>query len=99
MIYLDLSNTVLQVNEKAQKFQPLPDFFLYNHPNLHWLTLGQYNYLPSNTCRDCPNLKWVQFIQEPGKIASPAFKGAHANAVAVVNGKTYGLWAYAQSLN
>ncbi len=99
MIYLDLSNTVLQVNEKAQKFQPLPDFFLYNHPNLQWLTLGQYNYLPSNTCRDCPNLKWVQFIQEPGKIASPAFKGAHANAVAVVNGKTYGLWAYAQSLN
>ena len=99
IIYLDLSNTVLQVNEKAQKFQPLPDFFLYNHPNLQWLTLGQYNYLPSNTCRDCPNLKWVQFIQEPEKIASPAFKGAHANAAAVVNGKIYGLWAYAQSLN
>ena len=99
IIYLDLSNTVLQVNDKAQKFQPLPDFFLYNHPNLQWLTLGQYNYIPSNTCRDCSNLKWVQFIQEPEKIASPAFKGTHANAVAVVNGKSFGLWSYAQSLN
>ena len=99
IIYLDLSNTVLQVNEKAQKFQPLPDFFLYNHQNLQWLTLGQYNYIPSNTCRDCPNLKWVQFIQEPEKIASPAFKGAHANAAAVVNGKSFDLWSYAQSLN
>lgn len=98
-IFLDLSNTVLQMNEKAQKFQPLPDFFLYNHPNLQWLVLGQYNYIPSNTCRDCQNLRWVQFIQEPERIAIPAFKGTHANAVAVVNGKSYGLYAYAQSMN
>ena len=96
-VFLDLSATSLEWNEDAGKYVPLPDFFLHDNQNLVWLSLGRYNYIPSNMCRDCGNLMWVEFLQEPEKISEPAFKGCRAGARAVINGEKKDLWEYARS--
>lgn len=96
-VYLDLGGTTLPWNDDEGKFIRLPDMFLYNVQNLYWLTMGSYNFLPQNTCRDCSQLRCVQFVQEPELISEPSFKGCHAAAVAVVDGETYPLMDYARA--
>ena len=96
-VFLDLSATSLTWDSSAEKYLPLPDFFLHDSDNLVWLMLGQYDVISSNTCRDCPNLMWVGFIREPKKILEPAFKGCGAGARAVVEGTEKDLWEYARS--
>ena len=95
-VYLDLSASSLIWSDQEKKFIPLPEMFLYDCQNLYWITLGHYNYIPQNTCRDCHQLRYVQFTQVPEKIAEPAFKGCHASACAVENGNLFPLWEYAQ---
>ncbi len=95
-VYLDLGGTSLIWNDELKKFNPLPDMFLYGFQNLYWVRMGNYNYLPQNTCRDCHQLKYVQFIQEPDVIAEPSFKGCHPTAVAQADSREYPLWEYAQ---
>lgn len=95
-IYLDLSGTSLVWNESEKKFNNLPDMFLYDFQNLYWVSLGNYDYLPQNTCRDCRQLRWVEFTHVPDLIAEPSFKGCHATAMALVNGEQIPLWDYAK---
>ena len=97
-VFLDLSATSLVWEDSVKKFVPLPDFFLYDNQNLVWLMLGQYNYIPSNMCRDCKNLMWVGFLQKPEKISEPAFKGCRAGAKAIIKGDEKDLWEYARSM-
>ena len=95
-VYLDLGGTSLVLNDVEKKFNPLPDMFLYDFQNLYWVRMGSYNYFPQNTCRDCHQLRCVEFLQQPDRIAEPSFRGCHATAVAIVNGRSYPLWDYAQ---
>lgn len=94
-VYLDLSGTSLVWVDSEKKNLPLPEMFLYDYQNLYWISMGKYNYLPSNTCRDCHQLRCVHFMEPPEMIAEPSFKGCHATAAAIVNGEKIPLWDYA----
>ncbi len=90
-MFLDLSECSLYWSDEYRKFIPLPEFFLHGYENLVWLKLGNFNYMPSNMCRDCRNLRFVYFTVEPERIAQKAFYDLDADAVCILNGKAYAL--------
>lgn len=98
-VYLDLSGTTLQWLDEEKKYYPLPEEFLFRSDNLYWVRLGYYNYFPQNCFRDCKNLRWVEFLQVPDRIAEPSFKGCHATAQALVGPDTIPLWDFVKELN